>query len=62
LQITPITQTNMLVNRSPVALIDLSVQPPDGQAYQVRVRRVVSMFQIVQFSAWRNRSNDDRSE
>jgi hypothetical protein len=48
-QITQITQTNMLVNRNPVALIDLSVQPPNGQPYPVRVRRVVSMFQIMQF-------------
>jgi hypothetical protein len=48
-QIVQIQQTNTLVNHNPVAVLDLNVQPPNGQPYQTRVRRVIPMLQIMQF-------------
>lgn len=48
-QIVNVEQTSMRVNDNPVVILHLNVQPQAGQPYPVQIRRMIPMFQLMQF-------------
>lgn len=48
-QILGVQQTGTMINHNPVAVVHLKVQHPDGHLYDAQVRRLIPMFQMMQF-------------